>query len=60
MREETKALKLELLKARKVGIEKRNFEIVKNMLRKKYSIEQISDITGVTKEEIEKIKENIC
>ena len=29
------------------------------MLRKKYSIEQISDITGVTKEEIEKMKENM-
>ena len=47
------------LKERKVGIEKRNFEIVKNMFRKKYSIEQISDITGISKEEIEKIKENI-
>ena len=29
------------------------------MLRKKYSVEQISDITGVTKEEIKKIKEKM-
>ena len=36
---------------------KRNIEIIKNMFNKKYKIEEIEEITGLTKEEILKLKE---
>ena len=39
------------------GVQQRNIEIVKNMLHVSMSIEDISRITGLSKEEIEKIKE---
>ena len=39
------------------GVQQRNMEIVKNMLHVSMSIEDISKITGLSKEEIEKIKE---
>ena len=32
---------------------------IKNMIKKNYSIEDISDITGLTKEEIIKIKQSM-
>ena len=41
---------------RKLGVNQRNIEIVKNMLREKLDIEFISKITGLKKEEIEKMK----
>ena len=39
------------------GIFKRNIEIIKNMFNKKYKIEEIEEITGLSKEEILKLKE---
>ena len=38
------------------GIVKRNMEIVLKMLKKGMSMEDIADITGLTKEEIEQFK----
>jgi predicted transposase/invertase (TIGR01784 family) len=38
------------------GIEKRNIEIAKGMKKKGYPIKDIIALTGLTKEEIEKIK----
>ena len=38
------------------GIEQRNMEIAKTMLKKGYSIDEIADISGLTKEEIEKLR----
>ena len=43
-------------KGLKKGIEKRNIEIAKKMLQENIAIETIIKITGLTKEEIEKIK----
>ena len=40
-----------------IGKKEGKLEIVKNMLNEKLSIEKISRITGVKKEEIEKMKE---
>ena len=40
------------------GIEKGKIEIAKNLLKMGISIEQISEATGLTKEEIEKYKKN--
>ncbi len=40
------------------GVEQRNVEIAKTMLKKGYSIDEIADISGLTKEEIEKLKED--
>ena len=37
------------------GIKNRNIEIVKNMLKKGINIDDIIDITGLSKEEIEKL-----
>ena len=55
-----KVLKKVERKAKKIGIKKgsqaKSTEIVKNMLKEKYSVEQIMKITGVAKEEIKKIK----
>ena len=42
-------------KGLKKGIEKRNIEIAKKMLQENIAIETIIKITGLTKEEIEKI-----
>ena len=38
------------------GLQKRNIEIAKSMLKKNMDIEDIIDITGLTKEEIEKLQ----
>ena len=43
--------------ATRQGIEQEKKEIVKRMLRKKVKVEDIVEFTGLTKEEIEKIKE---
>lgn len=45
------------LQGREQGIFKRNLEIVKNMIKKKYKIEDIEEVTGLSKEEILKLKE---
>ena len=45
------------LQGREQGIFKRNLEIVKNMFKKKYKIEDIEEVTGLSKEEILKLKE---
>ena len=45
------------LQGREQGIFKRNLEIVKNMFKKKYKIEDIEEVTGLSKEEIIKLKE---
>mgnify|MGYP004506269985 FL=1 len=42
---------------REQGIFKRNLEIVKNMFQKKYKIEDIEDVTRLSKEKILKLKE---
>ena len=39
------------------GIKERNIAIAKNMLNKKFSITDICDVTGLSKEEVEKLKE---
>ena len=41
------------------GESKKSIEIVKNMLKKNMSIEDISDVTGLTIEEINNLRENI-
>ena len=41
------------------GESKKSIEIVKNMLKKNMSIEDISDVTGLTLEEINNLRENI-
>ena len=41
------------------GFEQAQKKMVKNMIKKNYSIEDISDITGLTKEEIIKIKQSM-
>ena len=38
------------------GINKRNLEIIKNMLKEKLPLELISKITGVSEKEISKMK----
>jgi predicted transposase/invertase (TIGR01784 family) len=38
------------------GIKQRNIEIAKNMLKKKIDIDTISECTGLSKKEIEKLK----
>ena len=40
------------------GIEQKAMEIAKTMLAKDYSMDEIADISGLTKEEIEKLKED--
>ncbi len=45
------------LQGREQGIFKRNLEIVENMFKKKYKIEDIEEVTGLSKEEILKLKE---
>ena len=42
----------------KEGAKQERLEIAKNMLRKELDIQTIKDTTGLTKEEIEKLKEN--
>lgn len=44
---------------REEGINKRNLEIVKNMLSKNYSVSDISDLTGLSTSEIEKLKKSL-
>ena len=39
------------------GIKEKELEIAKNMLKKKMSIEDISEITGLTEEDIKKLKD---
>ena len=39
----------------KQGLQKRNIEIAKSMLKKNMDIEDIIDITGLSKEEIKKL-----
>ena len=39
------------------GIKEKTVEIVKNMLKKKMSIKDISEITGLTEENIQKLKD---
>ena len=46
-------------KGKAEGILERNIEIAKNMLNKKFKEEDIIDVTGLTKEEIEKLKKEI-
>ena len=41
------------------GIEQNKFEVVINMLNKKFDINLISEITGLNEEEIIKIKESL-
>ena len=41
------------------GESKKSIEIVKNMLKKNMSIEDISDVTGLTIDEINNLRENI-
>ena len=41
-----------------LGIEQKTKEIVKSMLEKNYEIKEICNITGMSIEEIEKIKNN--
>lgn len=41
------------------GIERKTVEHVKNMLNKNYDMNEIIDITGLTKEEIMKIKNTL-
>ena len=48
--------KSQLRTAEEKGIEKRNIEIAKKMLQKCIPLEEIAEITGLTKEKIEKIK----
>ena len=38
-----------------IGISKRNVEIVQKLLAKNYPTDEISDITGLSEEEIERI-----
>jgi 5-methylthioribose kinase len=40
----------------RVGIEQKAIETAKNMLRKKINIETIMEITGLSKEKIEKLR----
>ena len=40
------------------GIEKNRIEMINNMLSRNYSIQEISDIIGLTEEEIIRIKES--
>ena len=40
------------------GVKEKTIEMVKKMLEKKLDIELISELSGLSKEEIEKIKEN--
>ena len=47
-----------LKKAEMKGEEKRNIEIAKNLLAKKMNPDFISEVTGLTEEEIQKIKSN--
>lgn len=46
----------ELEGAKKEGIEENKLEIAQNMLKKKMSIEDISEITGLTIQEIKKLR----
>jgi len=41
---------------RKEGRKEANIEIAKKLIKKGMSVEEIADITGLTKEEIEKLK----
>jgi predicted transposase/invertase (TIGR01784 family) len=41
----------------KIGEEARNLAIAQNMLKKGYSVQSIQEITGLSKEAIEKLKE---
>ena len=54
-----KALKEGMQKGIEQGINKRNIEIAKNLLLKNIDVEIISETTGLTKEEVEKLKENV-
>ena len=49
----------EIGQARKEGILERNIEIAKNMLKRKFKIEDIISITGLPKEEIEKLETEV-
>ena len=52
---EEKGIKTGLEKGLEKGIKKRNIEIAKKMLQKCIPLKEIAEITGLTKEEIEKI-----
>ena len=51
-----KVIKKSVEDAEKQGIEKRNMEIAKRMLEEKENIEKIIKYTGLSREEIEKLK----
>ena len=51
-----KAHNYDVKKAEEKGSKKRNMEIAKNMKEKDLNIELISEVTGLTKKEIEAIK----
>ena len=48
--------KLDLKNGEKIGTQKSKIEIAKKMLKDKLDIEVIMNYTGLTKEEIEKLK----
>jgi DNA repair protein RadC len=50
------AEKKALNKGRKEGKKEKTIEMAKGMLKKKYPVEEIIELTGLTREEIEKIK----
>ena len=49
------AKKAGIEEGKNAGIKETKLEIAKNMLKKKMSIEDISEITGLTKEDIQKL-----
>ena len=57
--EENKNVKIAREQGIKQGIEQRNVEIASNLLKMNMSIKDIIRATGLTKEEIENLKENI-
>ena len=56
--EENKNVKLAREQGIKQGIEQRNVEIAKNMLKKGYPIDEIIEISGLSIEVINSLKEN--
>ena len=46
-----------IIQGKAEGIKERNIAIAKNMFNKKFSITDICDVTGLSKEEVEKLKE---
>ena len=54
---ENKGYEQGIEEGKKHGIEERNTEIVKNLIKMNLSLEDIEKITNLSKEEIEKLKE---